>query len=107
MESVPFLHLHGREKRSKNQKRVMLKNHLLHKALWVLIILATMYVPFAGAQSKTVTMTPFDYNKAWKEVQELDDKELPESALKAVNVIYERAKQDSNAGQLVKAVVHQ
>ncbi len=85
----------------------MLKNHLFHNALWVLIILSTMYVPFACAQSKTGTMTPFDYNKAWKEVQEFDDKELPESALKAVNVIYERAKQESNAAQLVKAVVHQ
>ncbi|HTF19322.1 MAG TPA: alpha-2-macroglobulin family protein, partial [Chryseolinea sp.] len=52
-------------------------------------------------------MTPFDYNKAWKEVQAFDDKELPESALKAVNIIYEHARQDNNAAQLVKAIVHQ
>ena len=85
----------------------MTKKHLFHKALWILIIHAMIYVPLACAQSKTGSMTPFDYNKAWKEVQEFDDKELPESALKAVNIIYERAKQDNNAAQLVKAVVHQ
>ncbi|MEJ1239910.1 alpha-2-macroglobulin family protein [Chryseolinea sp. T2] len=85
----------------------MTKKQLLHTALWVLIIHTMIYVPFACAQSKTGSMTPFDYNKAWREVQEFDDKQLPESALKAVNIIYEHAKQDNNAGQLVKAVVHQ
>ena len=85
----------------------MTRKNLLHNALWMLIIQTMIYVPFACAQSKTGSMTPFDYTKAWKEVQEFDDKQLPESALKAVNIIYEHAKQDNNAGQLVKAVVHQ
>ena len=52
-------------------------------------------------------MTPYDYEKAWKEVKDFESKGLPESALKSVNAIYEQAKKESNAGQLVKAVIHQ
>lgn len=85
----------------------MTRNHLLNQALWALAIYAILFVPYACAQSKTAMTTPFDYNKAWKEVQEFDDKQLPESALKTVNTIYENAKRDNNAAQLVKAVVHQ
>ncbi|MGC3946976.1 MAG: alpha-2-macroglobulin family protein [Chryseolinea sp.] len=106
MESVLFLHLHT-VKMNQTEYRVMTKKQLLHKALLVLVIQAMIYVPLACAQSKSGTMTPFDYNKAWKEVQEFDDKELPESALKAVNIIYDHAKQENNSAQLVKAVVHQ
>lgn len=85
----------------------MIKIQFFNNALWVLFISVIAYVPFACAQSKTNTVTPFDYNKAWKEVQEFENKELPESALKAVNIIYEHAKKDNNAAQLVKTVVHQ
>ncbi len=52
-------------------------------------------------------MTPYDYEKAWKEVQEFESKGLPESALKVVNTIYEQAGKEKHAGQLVKAVIHQ
>jgi hypothetical protein len=48
-------------------------------------------------------MTPYDYGKAWKEVEDFESKGLPESALKSVNAIYEQAKKENNAGQLVKA----
>ena len=52
-------------------------------------------------------MTKIDYTKAWKDVQEFQQKGLPESALKAVNEIYQQAKKEENAGQLVKAIIHQ
>lgn len=84
----------------------MMKNQFI-TALWALIAFVAMYVPLACAQSKTGSMTPYDYTKAWKEVQEFDEKELPESALKTVNIIYENAKKENNASQLVKAIIHQ
>ncbi|MBA4056008.1 MAG: hypothetical protein C0490_14935, partial [Marivirga sp.] len=52
-------------------------------------------------------MTQYDFEKAWKEAQEFESKGLSESALKVVNTIYEEAKKQQNAGQLVKAVIHQ
>ncbi len=52
-------------------------------------------------------MPTFDYDKAWKEVTQLSNKQLPESALKLVDEIYAAARAEKNTGQLIKAVVHQ
>ncbi|NOS91015.1 MAG: hypothetical protein HOP30_03775 [Cyclobacteriaceae bacterium] len=76
-----------------------MKNHLL-----VLLLVFLTQVNFA--QTKSTSM-PHNYEQAWKEVSDFESKGLPESALKAVNAIYEQAKKEQNASQLVKAVVHQ
>jgi uncharacterized protein YfaS (alpha-2-macroglobulin family) len=47
-----------------------------------------------------------DYQTMWKNVQDADDKGLPETALKIVNEIYTKAEAEKNATQLVKAVIH-
>ncbi|MDX2305122.1 MAG: alpha-2-macroglobulin family protein [Microscillaceae bacterium] len=46
------------------------------------------------------------YEKAWKEVDSLERKGLPQSALEVVNKIYQKAKSDKNDGQLIKAVMY-
>ncbi|NOT76756.1 MAG: hypothetical protein HOP08_17660 [Cyclobacteriaceae bacterium] len=51
-------------------------------------------------------MQKFDFEKAWKEVNENEGKGLPESAIKIVNEIYSKAKEENNTGELVKAVIH-
>lgn len=61
----------------------------------------------APAQNKPNNMSLFDFEKAWKEVQDYDDKDLPESALKVVNDISAHAKAENNGAQLVKAIIHQ
>ncbi|MEJ7645867.1 MAG: MG2 domain-containing protein [Chryseolinea sp.] len=71
-------------------------------AMLFLLIIVTQ----VSAQNKAATMTQFDYQKAWSEVTQFQDKGLPESALKAVNGIYDQAKKDGNAAQLVKSVIH-
>jgi uncharacterized protein YfaS (alpha-2-macroglobulin family) len=70
------------------------------------IVALSLIVNIALAQTKSVPMTPFNYEKAWKEVAEFESKGLPKSALAVVNTIYAQAKKDANAPQLVKAVVH-
>ncbi len=52
-------------------------------------------------------MPSYDYNKAWKQVMEFEGKGLPESALKVVNEIYQKAKAENNSAQVVKATIHQ
>ena len=47
------------------------------------------------------------YAKEWKKVDSLTDKGLNKSALDIVNGIYKKAKEDNNAQQLVKAIIHQ
>ncbi|MEO7990591.1 MAG: MG2 domain-containing protein [Chryseolinea sp.] len=73
----------------------------------IILILSFISFQLAFAQQKPDKMTPYDYDKAWKEAKEFEDKGLPESALKVVNTIYEQAKKEQNASQLVKAVIHQ
>lgn len=46
------------------------------------------------------------YEKLWKRVDSCENKGLTESALKIVEFIYQRAKTDNNAPQLVKAVIN-
>ncbi|WP_165823923.1 alpha-2-macroglobulin family protein [Pseudochryseolinea flava] len=77
-----------------------MKNSIL--ALSLLLILAQCV-----AQNKPNTMTSIDYEKAWKEVLDFENKGLPESALKVVNQIASQAKAENNAAQLVKAIIHQ
>ena len=73
----------------------------------LLVVTITFLTIAACAQTNKAAMTPYDYEKAWKEVDDFENKGLPESALKAVNIIYEQAKKENNASQLVKAVIHQ
>ncbi len=47
------------------------------------------------------------YNKLWKRVDSCQNKGLTESALKVVDIIYQKAKAENNPGQLVKALLNQ
>lgn len=73
----------------------------------LLVLALTFMLQSALAQNKSGPMTRFDYEKAWNEAKKFENEGLPESALKVVNTIYEQAKKENNAGQLVKAVIHQ
>ncbi len=46
------------------------------------------------------------YEKEWKKVDSLANKGLNKSALEVVEGIYKHAKQENNAAQLVKAIIH-
>ncbi len=46
------------------------------------------------------------YQKLWKKVDSCQNKGLTESALKVVEIIYAKAKEENNASQFVKAVIH-
>ncbi|SKC83904.1 Alpha-2-macroglobulin family N-terminal region [Ohtaekwangia koreensis] len=52
-------------------------------------------------------MNSFDFEKAWNEVTDFENKGLPESALKIVNEIAQQAQAQNNVGQQVKAMIHQ
>ena len=56
----------------------------------LLVILASLLISIDFEQTKH-TM-PYDYEKAWQQVADFENKGLPESALKVVNTIYEEAK---------------
>jgi uncharacterized protein YfaS (alpha-2-macroglobulin family) len=47
-----------------------------------------------------------DYGKAWKEIDSLEQQGLPESALKKVEALHERAKADKNPSQIIKTLVY-
>lgn len=48
----------------------------------------------------------YTYDKLWKRTDSCESKGLTESALKIVEVIYNKAKMENNASQFVKAVIH-
>ena len=83
-------------------------NFIFMKLLKTCLLLITLClsIPYTLAQ-KPATMKNYDYEKAWKQVQDAENKALPETALKTVNEIYQQAKTENNAGQLAKAILHQ
>ncbi|MCP4218617.1 MAG: hypothetical protein GY765_28545, partial [bacterium] len=46
------------------------------------------------------------YDSWWQEIQEFQNKGLPKSALETVTKVYDFAKKENNASQLVKAIIH-
>jgi hypothetical protein len=46
------------------------------------------------------------YSKEWRKVDSLSNKGLYKSALEVTNGIYEKAKSQNDASQLVKAIIH-
>lgn len=86
-----------------------MKNRFFILAVLLLIQCTTAQNNSTKTQDKTPTadMSPFDFDKAWKEVTDYESKGLPESALKVVNEIEKEAKARNNSGQLVKAYIHQ
>ncbi len=71
--------------------------------LWGLVALSLA----ASAQTNNPqNMNKFDYEAAWQQVNTHLGKNLPESALKVIEQIYQQAKTDNNADQLAKALVH-
>jgi len=79
------------------------------KNLVILTTLAIIALSVFAFQSNKNTMLEFDfqdYATEWKSVDSLERQGLPESALKQVEKIYEQAKSDNNAPQLVKSVIY-
>jgi uncharacterized protein YfaS (alpha-2-macroglobulin family) len=76
----------------------------------LLLFLTALLTIFGFSSTKQISyyepMKTYDYNAAWSQVQDFEDKGLPESAMKQVDEIYENAKAENNAPQLVKAVIY-
>lgn len=85
-----------------------MKNHLFILALLFLIQCTSTQNNSTQPDPKTTdTMSPFDFDKAWREVADFESKGLPESALGVVSQIEKEAKLRNNSGQLIKAYIHQ
>lgn len=82
----------------------------------LLLVLLLGIVAFAGAfkvysySDKKSELLIFPkgstYEKEWKKVDSLTNKGLTKSALEVVNGIYKKSKDDNNAAQFVKAIIH-
>jgi len=49
---------------------------------------------------------PDNYNRLWKKVRQYSQKDLPQSALKTVAVIYDKAKSDGNESEVIKSLLY-
>ena len=78
----------------------------MQKLLCFTLLFFILTVSGAYAQQKSTGMNTYNYAKAWTEVKDFEGRGLPESALTVVNTIYTHAKQEQNAAELVKAVIH-
>lgn len=54
----------------------------------------------------TLPVAARNYEKMWKEVATLEQKDLPQSALKSVRTIFNKAMDDNNKGQMLKAYLY-
>ncbi len=70
------------------------------------IISMGFYSHFFTKPSEIIINKGDNYEKLWKRVDSCEIKGLTASALKIVEVIYEKAKSENNAAQFVKAVIN-
>lgn len=81
----------------------------------ILLVIITLFIntsAFSSYNYQTNLKTTLvnknnNYEYEWKKVDSLIGDGLTKSALDVVNVIYEKAKAEKNAGQFVKAIIHQ
>ena len=70
------------------------------------IILLLMGIFFFSFTQKDKQYTATDLEKLWQQVNDFEKKELPKSALKTVNVIYEVAKKEQLDNEMIKALIY-
>ena len=91
-----------------DQNKIVMKKLLL--AATAITALIFLIFSLSGFQTKTTnTMIPVmndDYSAAWKKIDSLTQQGLPESAMKEVETLYQRAKNDNNPPQIVKTVLY-
>ncbi|MFZ4726281.1 MAG: MG2 domain-containing protein, partial [Paludibacter sp.] len=73
----------------------------MKKILVVLSITTFLFTLLILAQKSDLTI-----ENRWKNVQELADKQLPESALKEVEIILNQAQEEKNSVEIIKALVY-
>ena len=75
--------------------RTLIKTQMKNMFYWAGIISILICLPLrVSAQS---------YEQMWKQVEALEQKQLPKSAIKELQKIYEHAKQEKNMPQMMKA----
>ena len=72
------------------------------KKIVFFFLFSVLFVSVSNAQVKANT-----YPNLWKEVQKLELKNLPKSALEITDKIYKKAKEENNSPQLIKSLIYQ
>ncbi|MEZ4953457.1 MAG: MG2 domain-containing protein [Saprospiraceae bacterium] len=67
-----------------------------------------LFYPLNNSQPTTDNQLnmKFDYDKAWKEIEDLEKKGLPKSALEKVNELLENARSESEHAHFIKALIY-
>jgi uncharacterized protein YfaS (alpha-2-macroglobulin family) len=74
------------------------------KNLQLLIAVLLFFISSINAQP--MNFNKDDYQAEWKEIQALEEKALPKSALEKVELLYIKAKKDSNPSQIIKTTIY-
>lgn len=86
--------------------RIYYLNFLTMIAKKHFITLVLLSIVLFSFTLKDKTYTSANLDKLWEEVYDFEKKELPKSALKVVDVIYEIAKKEQLNDEMIKAVIH-
>jgi len=74
----------------------------MRKLFFVLPMVVVLVAGIWAAQKKSV----ISYDKQWKKVEQLAEKQLPESAMKELEIIISKATDEKNVQQLIKATLY-
>ncbi len=74
------------------------------KNLQLLIVVSLFFI--SGINAQPMNFNKDDYQTEWKEIQALEEKALPKSALEKVELLFIKAKKDNNPSQIIKTTVY-
>ncbi|MGB3073693.1 MAG: MG2 domain-containing protein, partial [Chitinophagales bacterium] len=90
-------------------KQALVKSTLFVPLVIITVLLLNLFLLFAFQSNPNVMLPTRNYDayeKLWKEVDTLESKGLPKSALEKVNAIYALANKSDNAPQIFKSLVY-
>jgi uncharacterized protein YfaS (alpha-2-macroglobulin family) len=74
------------------------------KNLQLFIVVSLFFI--GGINAQPMNFTKNDYATEWKEIQDLEEKALPKSALEKAELLFAKAKKDNNPSQIIKTTVY-
>ena len=63
----------------------------------------TLFIAFISLMTAPMMLFGQSYKKMWKQLEEYDDKDLPQQVIKQANAIADKAKKEKEYGHLLKA----
>ncbi|MFT4761755.1 MAG: hypothetical protein ACI9XO_004283 [Paraglaciecola sp.] len=89
-----------------NKFMKLLHRNSIFVTLAIAVAAAFLFLNFQNKPQTMLTINNGDYEVEWREIDSLDQQNLPKSALEKVVALHEKAQQENNPPQIIKTLIY-